>query len=153
MTWDVRFLRLAQHVAGWSKDPSTKVGAVIVGDRNRIVSIGYNGFPRGIIDHPHRLNDRPTKYKLIAHAERNAMDNAETCLVGCTLYATLVPCSECAKSIIQRGIIRIVAPKMDMDKERMRTWYEDFKVSAIMFAEGGVSVDLLDLEDGDADES
>src|SRR3989344_2191240 len=71
--WDRRFLALAEHVAQWSKDPSTKTGAVIVDPNNRVVSLGYNGFPRGVNDLPERLSNRELKYKIIVHCERNAL--------------------------------------------------------------------------------
>ena len=73
--WDKRFLDLAEHVAGWSKDPSTQVGCVIVNDKRVVVGLGYNGFPRGVEDTPERLNDRPTKYLMVQHAEVNAILN------------------------------------------------------------------------------
>lgn len=107
--WDRRFLELADHVAQWSKDPSTKVGAVVVDHKNRVVSMGYNGFPRGIDDDDSRYSDRPTKHLYVAHAERNALDNAPLMVEGCTLYSPLLPCNECAKSIIQKGITRVVS--------------------------------------------
>src|SRR5688572_8065873 len=108
--WGRRYMDLARHVAGWSKDPSTKVGAVAVGKsrHNHDIVVGYNGFPRGIADTEDRLNDRQTKYKLIQHAERNVLDNARFDLSGATLYVTLHPCSECAKSIVSRGIAKVV---------------------------------------------
>jgi len=74
--WDKRFMELADHISSWSYDPNTKVGCVIVDDRNRILSVGYNGFPRGVIDAPYRYQDRPTKHLFVAHAERNALDNS-----------------------------------------------------------------------------
>lgn len=107
--WDRRFLEMASLCSTWSKDPSTKVGAVIVSDRRRVVSVGYNGFPRGVDDNEELLNNREIKLLLVAHAERNALDNAECSVVGSTLYTTLFPCNECAKSIIQRRIARIVS--------------------------------------------
>ena len=106
--WDRRFLDLCEHIATWSKDPSTKLGSVIVDDKKRIVSVGYNGFPRGVFDYEERYNDRPTKYLFVAHAERNALDNAPMMVDGCTLYVALEPCVECAKSIIQKGIKKVV---------------------------------------------
>lgn len=107
--WDRRFLEMAALCGTWSKDPSTKVGAVIVSDRRRVVSVGYNGFPRGINDDDELLHNRDLKLLLVAHAERNALDNAECSVVGSTLYTTLFPCNECTKSIIQRRITRVVS--------------------------------------------
>ncbi|NDG30726.1 CMP deaminase, partial [bacterium] len=106
--WDDRFLMLSDHVAQWSKDPRTKVGSCIVNDDKQVIGLGYNGFPRGVLDIESRYQDRKTKLLLVAHAERNALDNCFTNPRGCTLYVTLPPCNECAKSIIQRGIKRVV---------------------------------------------
>lgn len=107
--WDKRFLDLAQFVAQWSKDPSTKVGAVITDDRNRIVSLGFNGFPRGIADTDVRLTDREIKYQLVVHGERNAMLFANRPLVGCRLYTwPMQPCSQCAAMIIQLEISEVI---------------------------------------------
>ena len=110
--WDSRFLRLAEHVGMWSKDPSTRVGCVIVDPKRRVLSVGYNGFPRGVEDDPTILADRPAKYARVVHAELNAILNKGD-VEGATLYCSLFPCNECAKSIIQSGIIRVVAPKPD----------------------------------------
>ncbi len=94
--WDDRFLNLAKFVAEWSKDPSTKVGAVIVRPDRTVASVGYNGFPRGVLDHVDRYSDRDTKYAMVVHAENNALINARQSLEGCTLYVTpLPPCTQC----------------------------------------------------------
>lgn len=139
--WDRRFLGLAQHVAAWSKDPSTKVGAVITRGR-RIVSLGYNGFPAGVEDHKERYDDRETKYKMIVHAERNAIIFAQQDLTGCTLYTTpFMPCSACTGFVIQAGIKRVVAPRLP-DELRGR-WSEDMEVSKTMFHEAGVELVLV----------
>ena len=74
--WDGRFLSLATHISGWSKDPSTKVGCVVVGPDREIRSTGFNGFPQGIADTDERLSDRNLKYPLICHAEENAIMHA-----------------------------------------------------------------------------
>ncbi len=106
--WDRRFLALADFIAEWSKDPSTKVGAVITHTKSRrIVSTGFNGFPAGVEDAPERLFDRATKYEMIVHAEQNALMFAGQHAEGCTLYVTpLPPCARCAALIIQAGIAR-----------------------------------------------
>ncbi len=96
--WDYRFLQLAETVATWSKDPSTKVGSVIVDSKRRVIGLGYNGFPRRIQDLEERYSNRETKLKLVCHAERNALDNTPISVEGSTLYATLFPCNECCKS-------------------------------------------------------
>lgn len=135
--WDERFLDLALHVAQWSKDPSTKVGAVIVRPDKRIVSLGYNGFPRGVCDHEERYAERAVKYKFVSHAERNALDNVSEDVTGCTLYSTLQPCPECAKSIIQKGIKRVVT-NMDMTRKEMLDEFYDY--SYVMFKEANTTI-------------
>jgi len=133
--WDNRFLDLAFHVAQWSKDPSTKVGAVIVRPDKRIVSLGYNGFPRGVCDHEERYAERAVKYKFVSHAERNALDNVAEDVTGCTLYSTLQPCAECTKSIIQKGIKKIVT-NVDLTRKEMLDEFYDY--SYIMLKEAKV---------------
>lgn len=137
--WDRRFLELAQHISTWSKDPSTKVGAVITDEKNRVVSIGYNGLPMGVEDTPERLNNRELKYKMIVHGERNAMLFAGRPIDGCTLFTwPFMPCSVCASMVIQSGIIRVVAPFSDNPR-----WSEDFKLTEQLFAESNVKLLLL----------
>ena len=100
--WDGRFLNLATHISGWSKDPSTKVGCVVVGPDREIRSTGFNGFPRGIADTDERLSDRDLKYPLICHAEENAIMRAARsglALKDCTAYVTWPPCTRCARSL------------------------------------------------------
>lgn len=110
-SWDKHFLRRARVVAGASKDPSSQIGAVLVKDR-RQVSDGFNGFPPGIADDG-RLHDRETKYRLVVHAEMNAILRApRQDTVGATLYLWGFegpPCSNCAKHLIAAGVTRIVA--------------------------------------------
>lgn len=109
--WDRRFLALAEHIAQWSKDPSTKVGAVVADTFNRIVSVGYNGFPRGVLDSEERLANRELKYQLVLHAEVNALLLANKSAAGCILYTVPgSPCVNCAIHAIQLGIKRVVAP-------------------------------------------
>lgn len=134
--WDERFLALAEHVAEWSKDPSTKVGAVIVDEQRRILSMGYNGFPRGVDDSPERYADRPTKYAHVVHAELNAILNTGVpmALDDATLYVTHQPCTECAKAIIQSGIGRVVVP----DAGGIDRWGDSQMVAWAMLEEAGV---------------
>lgn len=137
--WDTRFLELAEHVSKWSKDPKTKVGAVIANDQRQVLSIGYNGFPRGVKDLASRYEDRSTKLMYVAHAERNALDNAFVDVRGATLYSTLCPCNECAKSIVQKGIRRVVsfAPPYEIVEKF------NIGVTRIMFKEADVEFILL----------
>lgn len=137
--WDRRFLEMAEFVSCWSKDPSTKVGAVITDEKNRVVSIGYNGLPQGVEDTDERLNNRELKYKLIVHGERNAILFAGRSVEGCTLYTwPFMPCATCAGMVIQAGIQRVVAPYSDNPR-----WQEDFKLTEQLFSEAGVMLVLL----------
>jgi dCMP deaminase len=138
--WDQRFLDLALHISQWSKDPSTKVGCVVVGADREIRSTGFNGFPRGIKDDEERLSDRSKKYPLICHAEENAIMHAARIgmpLKGCSAYVTWPPCSRCARSLIQAGVSEVVFPEGCEVPER---WREDFEISGGMLREAGVHV-------------
>lgn len=138
--WDYRFLDLAKFVSDWSKDPSTKVGAVIADHNNRIVSIGYNGFPAGLEDDK-RLNDRETKYKIIVHAEANAILFSNTNLFGCTLYTyPFQPCSRCAGLIIQSGIKKVISPKNNIAR-----WESDFNLSKALLEEANIKIKYYDM--------
>lgn len=137
--WDLRFLDMAKLVAGWSKDPRTKVGCVIVRQDKTIASVGFNGLPRGIEDLPGRLYDRDTKHKLILHAEENALAFHRQGSDGgsLTLYTWPVPpCSQCACRIIQAGICRVVSPKLEADPETER--YLDYSLTKSLFEEAHV---------------
>ena len=153
--WNQRFMDLAHHVADWSKDPSTKVGAVIVNDNKQVLGLGYNGFPRGVYDCPERYNNRSIKLLFVAHAERNALDNAFGDTRGATLYTTLFPCNECAKGIIQKGIGTIVTPQPD--KSRIQNHY-DITIKMIreaeiqvLFIENFLDIDYKDEFSTDGD--
>jgi len=114
--WNLRFLHLAQTIALWSKDPSTKVGAVIVRPDKTIASVGYNGFPRGMDDDGSLYLDREEKYDRIIHGEINAILNAKEPLNGYCLYTyPLAPCNRCAVQVIQAGITKVVFPKLEED--------------------------------------
>lgn len=134
--WDGRFLDLAAHVAQWSKDPSTRVGAVIVNAQRQVLSLGYNGFPRGVQDVLSRLEDRAEKYRFTVHAEANALLNATGPVRGCTLYCSLCTCHECAKLIIQAGITRVVitAPAPEVAER----WSDAWQIAVRMYDEAGV---------------
>ena len=138
--WDKRFLALASHIAGWSKDPSTQVGCVVVGPDREIRSTGFNGFPRGIEDSIARLENRELKYPLICHAEENAIMHAARIgisLKGCTAYVTWPPCSRCARSLIQAGVDEVVYPAESEIPER---WSDDFEIATSMMNEAGLTV-------------
>jgi dCMP deaminase len=131
---DRRGMDLARTAAQWSKDPTTKVGAAIVGADPRHTSLGYNGFPPGIADTPERLLDRPTKHKLTQHAERNALDNATFDTRGATMYTTLAPCVACAKSIVSKGIARVVCDRVP----EHAPWSEEAAEGRAILEEAGV---------------
>ena len=138
--WDKRFLELAQHISGWSKDPSTQVGCVVVGMDREIRSTGFNGFPRGIEDNQERLADRDKKYPLICHAEENAIMHAArvgVSLKACTAYVTWPPCTRCARSLVQAGVTTVVYPKGCQVPER---WLDDFELSSAMLSEAGIEL-------------
>lgn len=144
MKWDKRFIKLAAHIADWSKDPSTKCGSVIT-EGKRIVSLGFNGFPQGVSDHDDRLNNRGVKYKMVLHAEVNSILFANKDLSGCTIYvAPMPPCSRCAAQIIQAGIKRIVTVKPSEDA--LSRWKEDFDIAGEMYKEAGVEFHFVDKE-------
>ena len=138
--WDKRFLKLAKHISEWSKDPSTKVGCVVVGPDRELRSTGFNGLPRGIEDNEQRLNNREIKYPLICHAEENAIMHAARIgisLKGCTAYVTWPPCTRCARSLIQAGVSTIVYPENIEIPER---WMDDFNLSLNMLKEAKINL-------------
>jgi dCMP deaminase len=112
LSWDEYFMGLAHLSALRSKDPSTQVGAAIVDENHRVVSVGYNGFPQGVSDQEfpwaREGGTLDTKYAFVVHAELNAILNSQRSVRGCTIYVSLFPCNECAKAIIQSGIKKIV---------------------------------------------
>ena len=138
--WDQRFLNLAKHISEWSKDPSTKVGCIVVGPDREIRSTGFNGLPRGIEDNDERLNNREIKYPLICHAEENAIMHAARIgisLKDCTAYVTWPPCTRCARSLVQAGVSTIIYPK---DIEIPDRWMEDFNLSLNMLKEAKIDI-------------
>jgi dCMP deaminase len=146
MKWDRRFLRLADHISGWSKDPSTRVGCVVVGPDREIRSTGFNGFPRGIADTEERLATRELKYSLICHAEENAIMHAArigVSLRGCSAYVTWPPCTRCARSLVQAGISRVVYPAGLSIPER---WRDDFELSGGLLREAQIEIHVVPLE-------
>jgi dCMP deaminase len=140
MNWDFWLLGLAKYISTASKDPSTKVGAVIVDEDRRVVSLGYNGLPRGVEDSQDRLTNRDLKYKLIVHAERNALLFARGSIKGCSIYTyPMLPCAVCASMVIQSGIKKVVAPVSDNPR-----WQEDIALSMQLFGEAGVQVEFIE---------
>lgn len=149
--WSYYFLELALVTARMSKDPKTSVGAVIVGKDREVLSMGFNGLPRGIADTDDRLGDREEKLRLIVHGEMNAILNAArtgTALRGTTLYFVATdstgfvwggpPCVRCAVEIIQAGIARIVTLPF---KDGYSKWREDVERSRAILREAGIAYD------------
>lgn len=112
ISWDECFMRMAHLIAERSKDPSTQAGAVIVDQKNVVLGLGYNGFPRGISNDALPWDKEGeyenTKYAYVCHAEENAVYNANNSTLGAKIYCTLFPCNECVKTIIQKGIKEII---------------------------------------------
>lgn len=134
-TWAIE---MAAHVAKLSKDPSTQVGAVIFDPKRRIVSAGYNGFARGVYDTPERLNNRDVKYKLVLHAEKNAILFATAPLEGATIVVTHPCCAQCAAQVIQAGIKYVIWPKPT--QEFLTRWGADYELTMEQFSEAAVRV-------------
>jgi dCMP deaminase len=145
-TWTRRFLRLALEVASWSKDPKGGVGAVLVDERKRVVGLGFNGFPDRIPDDDALLRDADAKLPRMIHAEMNAVLNATRSVHGSSLFTTLTPCAECAKLIIQAGIAAVY--RLPHPPDRHRRWAPSFLTAEEIFAEAGVPVLTVDLENG-----
>lgn len=112
ITWDQYFMGIAILSSERSKDPSTRVGACIVNDDNKILSMGYNGAPTGLSDDimpwGREGENLKTKYPYVCHSELNAILNCPTSVKGARVYVTLFPCNECAKAIIQSGIKEVI---------------------------------------------
>ena len=140
--WQSRFFDLAYLVASWSKDPSSQIGAVIVDAQNRVISTGFNGLPVGVKDTEERLGDRATKYKMILHAEENAIMFAKQNLNGCSIYVTkMPPCAHCAALIIQSGIKYVYVPETEIPER----WRESTELTRQMFKEAGVKIQFVKI--------
>jgi dCMP deaminase len=145
----IQYYQLAQQVANiFSKDPSTKVGAVLLApDSYQVLSLGYNGMPRGIDEKELSKWERPTKYQYVEHAERNALYNAcrhGTPLQGSIAVVTLFPCCDCARGLIQSGVKYLVTAQSEVAKDR---WSEQWKSSEAMLIEAGVEIIILTSDD------
>jgi dCMP deaminase len=147
LPWTLRMLAVADLVATWSKDPSTKVGAVIVDAHRRIVSTGYNGLPQRVLDLPIRYEDKNLKYPIIVHAEVNAIVCSGRGVSNCLLVATTAPCSRCAAMIIQSGIRWVAFPDPALDERMQREpWATDGALAMLMLNEAEVRVTTLNRE-------
>lgn len=142
--WDRNFFDLARLLASWSKDPKTKVGAVIVDDHKRVISHGYNGFPRFTDDSPELYADPEYKAAAVIHAEKNAIVNSVARPEGGILYVTYMPCTPCAGLLIQSGIVEVHAPVWPEDKPHR---WEDWRRANDLLRQAGVAVWLHPGED------
>ena len=144
--WDLRFLRIAEEVRTWSKDPGTTVGCVLVKDR-RILATGYNGFPAGLSDSLPLYEDREYKLAVVIHAEKNSLFNAAkngANTQGCTAYITFPPCSQCASALIQAGVAEVVCPDPAGSPSR---WKENFQIGQRILKDLQISVKYYSCED------
>jgi len=143
MNWDQYFFNIAEQVKEKSKDQRTKIGAVIVGKDNEIVSTGYNSFPRGINDDVEERQVRPEKYFWMVHGELNSILNAARIGVstnGCKMYLTCgIPCSNCGRAIINAGITEVYCKTEDTTRNREK-WDEESSKTRQMFEESGVKI-------------
>lgn len=143
LKWDIRFIEMTRFVSAWSKDPSTKTGAVIVRPDLTVASVGYNGFAKQMSDHEDLYADRPTKYSRVIHCEMNALLHAREPVEGYTLYTTGMCCDRCAVHMIQAGITRFVWPE---DTEDMKSrWSEAFEKTMSYFEEAEVATSEIEV--------
>lgn len=145
-SWDELFMQMAYLVASRSPDPSTHIGAVIVGKDHEVRSVGYNGLPRGVKITESRMT-RPEKYWWMEHAERNAILNAARMglsVMNCTMYTQGLPCVECSKAVIQSGVSKVCIDKK-WTNEDDALWSEHEKRAKVMLKEAGVKVQKIDV--------
>lgn len=134
--WIDRFLSLAKEVSTWSKDPSAKVGAVIVDQNKRIVSIGFNGFAAKVPDNDEYFADRDRKLASVLHAEMNSILFADRCIEGCSIFVwPFPPCALCTSMIIQKGITEVYCPNNKPER-----WASSFAISEQDFKDAKVKL-------------
>tara|TARA_Y100000034_G_scaffold117749_1_gene157548 strand:+ start:6196 stop:6675 length:480 start_codon:yes stop_codon:yes gene_type:complete len=142
MNWDEFYIGMCVYISKKSKDRSTKLGAVIVGEYNEILAIGFNGFPRGVDDNEERYHERPMKYRITEHAERNAIYNAARrgiSLEGARMYLPFepTPCTDCTRGVIQAGIRHIIGTDFKFTGKG-KQWDEDLALALEMLEQAGV---------------
>lgn len=140
--WDDWFMSMVYLVASKSKDKRTHIGAVVVGPNKEVVSLGYNSFPRNIDDYVPERQEKPEKYHWFEHAERNAIYNATligASLKGCKMYTNGVPCPDCARGVIQSGILEVIVDK-EWNEGNSKEDKKNSDKSLEMFDEAGVKV-------------
>jgi dCMP deaminase len=147
-SWDEFYLDMADVIAARSKDRSAHIGAVLVKD-NAVISMGYNGFPRGVDDNVEARHERPAKYSYTEHGERNAIYNAArqgTATLGSTMYTQGVPCADCSRAVIQAGCRRLVA-RWQANEKIFPAWIESCAKGREMLEEAGVEVTVLEANE------
>lgn len=154
MSWDQLFMGMAYLTSAKSHDPRTRVGSVIATEDNMIVSVGYNGLPRGVA-YSTAILSTERKYDVMAHAEENAILNSNRTaqsLIDCKLYVNLLPCNVCARLIIQSGIKEVVVDQnsqkfyIETSEKGENYWEESFKITKSLFSETGVKLRFLDYQ-------
>lgn len=147
-TWDEFYLDMADVIKERSKDRSAKIGAVLV-QHNAVISMGYNGFPRGVDDNVEARHERPAKYAYTEHGERNAIYNAARhgiSTLGSTMYTQGVPCADCSRAVIQAGCKRLVA-RWQANEKIFPAWIESCAKGREMLEEAGVEVVVLEAHE------
>ena len=143
-SWKLKYLNLAKQISAWSKDPSTKVGCVAIGNHGQVLSQGYNGFPRGILDSEDKLNNKNIKYEYMVHAEMNCIYHAS--INGVSLLNShffvygLTICHECAKGIIQVGVNKVYMKKYKSIPDQ---WKKSYALTKKLFNEAGVEFEEI----------
>lgn len=152
-SWDNFYLHLADEISYRSKDRSAKIGAVLVKD-NAILSMGYNGFPRGLNDDVEERHARPAKYSYTEHGERNAIYNAARhgiATLGSTMYTQGVPCADCSRAVIQAGVKKLVV-RWQANEKIFPAWIESCAKGREMLEEAGVEVVVIGYPEAPEDE-
>jgi dCMP deaminase len=154
-SWDEFYIGMCLHVSTKSKDRSTKLGAVIVGANHEVLSIGFNGFPRGVPDERESYHERPTKYLVTEHAERNAIFNCARqgiALEGTTMYLPFepTPCARCTRAVIQSGIKHIIGTDVKFTGKG-KQWDEDLALALEMLADAGIERTVVSVAGTDLD--
>lgn len=142
-SWTEYFMNMLGPISSRSKDPNTKVGCVIASSDNHVLSTGYNSFPRSINDNVEERLERPEKYFWMEHGDRNAIYAiARRTLIGSKMYLTGMPCMDCARAIVQVGIVEVI-----IDAERQEAWAKttpkygpDFERVKQLFSEAGIKL-------------
>jgi len=144
--WDLRYLEMAKLVSTWSKDPSTKTGAVIVRPNGTVAGVGFNGFPKGMNDDPAIYANREEKYSRVVHCEVNALLFSGGPIEGSTLYTwPFLSCDRCMVQMLQGGIKRFVAPVSSLDG--LTRWGAAFERVKSYAKEAGVEVVEISREE------